>query len=97
MSLVSKQPAVVKEEVQTNTTQVLVAKADIAVVGVDDEPSRAIAERLPSLPEPVRSELRRAVRERYAGQKDHRQRAWFEWNRASNRAERALDASFSSP
>ena len=57
----------------------------------------AIAERLPSLPEPVRSELRRAVRERNAARKDRRPRAWFEWNLASSRARRALDASLSSP
>ncbi len=57
----------------------------------------AIAERLPSLPEPLRSDIRRAVRERYVKRGENRQRAWFEWNLASSRARRAFDASFSSP
>jgi len=74
-------------------------KLDIVYLarGLSPDAIPAIAERLPSLPEPVRSELRRAVRERYAAQKDRRQRAWFEWNLASSRARQALDASFSSP
>lgn len=74
-------------------------KLDIVYLarGLSPDAIPAIAERLPSLPEPVRSELRRAVRERYAARKDRRQRAWFEWNLASSRARRALDASFSSP
>lgn len=56
----------------------------------------AIAERLPALPDSVRSELRRAVREQDAKRKE-RPRAWFEWNLASRRARRAMEASFSSP
>ena len=57
----------------------------------------AIAARLPSLPEPLRSEIHRAVLERYAAGNEGRQRAWFEWNLASHRARQALDASFTSP
>ena len=57
----------------------------------------AIAERLPSLPEPTRSELRRAVRERHAARPEDRQSAWFEWSLASSRARQALEASFTSP
>jgi hypothetical protein len=57
----------------------------------------AIAERLPSLPEPMRSDIRRAVRERYAARNEGRQRTWFEWNLASSRARRAVEASFTSP
>jgi hypothetical protein len=56
----------------------------------------AIAARLPALPEPVRSEVSRAVRERYAA-RHQRQRVWFEWNLASNRARQALDANFATP
>jgi hypothetical protein len=65
--------------------------------GLSPDAIPAIAERLPSLPEPMRSELRHAVRERHAAREDRRQRAWFEWNLASSSARRALDASFSSP
>jgi hypothetical protein len=74
-------------------------KLDITYLarGLSPDAIPAIAERLPSLPEPVRSELRRAVWGRHAARKDLRQRAWFEWNLASSRARRALDASFSSP
>jgi hypothetical protein len=74
-------------------------KLDIVYLarGLSPDAIPAIAERLPSLPEPVRSELRRAVREGYAAREDRRRRAWFEWNLASSRARRALDASFSSP
>ena len=57
----------------------------------------AIAERLPALPEPLRSEIRRAVRERFAAGSEIRPRAWFEWNLASNRARQALNASFAAP
>jgi hypothetical protein len=73
-------------------------KLDILYLARDLSPDAvpAIAQRLPSLPEPVRSEIRRAVRERYAG-RDNRSRAWFEWNRASHRARQALDASFAAP
>jgi hypothetical protein len=74
-------------------------KLDIEYLARDLPPDAipAIAERLPSLPEPVRSELRRAVQKRYAARKDHWPRAWFEWNLARSRAQRSLDASFSSP
>jgi hypothetical protein len=57
----------------------------------------AIAERLPSLPEPMRSDIRRAVREQSAAREENRQRTWFEWNLASSRARQALNASFASP
>jgi len=57
----------------------------------------AIAERLPSLPEPVRADVRRAVRERYAAHHDDRPRNWYEWNLARSRARKALDASFAAP
>lgn len=74
-------------------------KLDVAYLARELSPDAvpAIAERLASLPDPVRSELRRAVRERYTGRKGLLPRAWFEWNLASSRARRALDASFSSP
>jgi hypothetical protein len=45
----------------------------------------------------VRSNLGRAVRERYAAINRGRQRTWFEWNLASSRARQALNASFASP
>jgi hypothetical protein len=57
----------------------------------------AIVERLPSLPEPMRSDILRAARERYAVRNEGRQRTWFEWNLASSRARQALNASFASP
>jgi hypothetical protein len=57
----------------------------------------AIADRLPSMPEPLRSEIRDAVRKRYARRDGGRQRAWFEWNLASARARTAVEASFASP
>jgi hypothetical protein len=57
----------------------------------------AIAERLPSLPEPMRSDIRRSVREQYAASDEARQRTWFEWNLAGSRARQALNASFASP
>ena len=56
----------------------------------------AIAERLPSLPEPLRSEVRDAVRKQDARRDGGRQRSWFEWNLASARARRAVEASFAS-
>lgn len=52
----------------------------------------AIAARLPSLPEPARSELRRAVLARWAAPVEGRERAWYEWNLASRRARDALAA-----
>jgi hypothetical protein len=57
----------------------------------------AIADRLPSMPEPLRSEIRDAMRKRYARRDGRRQRAWFEWNLASARARTAVEASLASP
>jgi Domain of unknown function (DUF4153) len=72
---------------------------DIAYLarGLSPDAIPAIAQRLPSLPEPTRSDLRRALRDHYAGDRQERRRAWFEWNLASSRARRALDAIFDSP
>jgi len=53
----------------------------------------AIAERLPSLPEPTRSEIRLAVQEWHGKHGEKRPRAWFEWNLASSRARQALNDS----
>ena len=74
-------------------------KLDVAYLtrGLSADAIPAIAERLPSLPEPLRSDIRRAVRERWAGSNERRQRTWFEWNLASSRARQALNASFASP
>jgi hypothetical protein len=74
-------------------------KLDVAYLtrGLSPDAIPAIADRLPSLPEPIRSEIRRAVLERYGARDDIRQRAWFEWNLASSRARQALEASFASP
>ncbi len=74
-------------------------KLDVAYLtrGLSRDAVPAIAERLPSLPEPQRSDIRRAVRERYAARSEGRQRTWFEWNLASSRAQQALNASFASP
>jgi hypothetical protein len=57
----------------------------------------AIAERLPLLPEPMRSDVRNAVRQRYTGRIGARRRAWFEWNLARARAWQAVEASVDSP
>jgi hypothetical protein len=65
--------------------------------GLSPDAIPAIAERLPALPEPMRSDIRRAVRERQARRDEGRQRAWFEWNLASSRARQSLDASFAPP
>ncbi|NOT09443.1 MAG: DUF4173 domain-containing protein [Gemmatimonadales bacterium] len=74
-------------------------KLDVAYLTQELSPDAipAIAERLPSLPEPMRSELHRAVRERSAARNDGRQRRWFEWNLAGSRARQALDASLAAP
>ena len=74
-------------------------KLDVAYLtrGLSPDAIPAIAERLPSLPEPMRSDIRRAVRERYAARNEGRQRTWFEWNLASSRARQALNASFAFP
>jgi hypothetical protein len=45
----------------------------------------------------MRSDIRRAVRERYAARNEGRERTWFEWNLASSRARQALNASFATP
>ncbi len=57
----------------------------------------AIAERLASLPEPMRSEVRDAVRKQYAGPHESGHRAWFEWNLAKAQARRAMERTFASP
>jgi Domain of unknown function (DUF4153) len=74
-------------------------KLDIAYLtrGLSPDAIPALAERLPSLPERLRSDIRRAVRERYAGRNEGRQRTWFEWNLANSRARRALNESFAAP
>ena len=74
-------------------------KLDVAYLsrGLSPDALPAIAERLPSLPEPMRSDIGRAVRERYAKGTESRQRTWFEWNLARSRARQALNARFVSP
>jgi two-component system sensor histidine kinase BaeS len=74
-------------------------KLDVAYLtrGLSPDALPAIAERLPSLPEPMRSDIGRAVRKRYAKGNDGRQRSWFEWNLARSRSRQALNASFASP
>lgn len=71
-------------------------KLDVAYLARELSPDAipAVAERLHTLPEPLRSELRRAVWEHSAAPRNRRQRAWFEWNLARARAWRALDRSF---
>lgn len=56
----------------------------------------AIAEGLPSLPEPTRSELRRAVRKRYAARREMADGRWYEWNLARARAREVLTTNFRS-
>jgi hypothetical protein len=74
-------------------------KLDVAYLtrGLSPDAIPAIAERLASLPEPMRSDIRRAVGGRYAARTEGRQRTWFEWNLASSRARQALNASFAPP
>jgi len=74
-------------------------KLDVAYLtgGLSPDAIPAIAERLPALPEPMRSDIRSAVREQSAAREDGRQRTWFEWNLASSRARQALNASFAAP
>ncbi|MFN0179576.1 MAG: DUF4153 domain-containing protein [Gemmatimonadales bacterium] len=74
-------------------------KLDVAYLtaGLTADAIPAIGERLPSLPEPIRSEILRALRKRDAGGDKGRPRTWYEWNLASGRARRALDASAASP
>ena len=73
-------------------------KLDVAYLaqGLSPDAIPVIAQRLPSLPEPMRTDLSRAVREQFAKRNERRQRTWFEWNLASSRARRAL-AGFTSP
>lgn len=74
-------------------------KLDVAYLTTGLSPGAipAIAERLPSLPEPIRSEVRRAVQERHAARDESRRRAWYEWNLARSRAQKALNESFGAP
>lgn len=74
-------------------------KLDVAYLtrGLSSDAIPAIAQRLPALPGPVRADVRRAVRQRYATRGEPRERAWFEWNLASSRARQALAASFATP
>lgn len=63
-------------------------KLDIAYLANELSPNAipAIADRLASLPEPTRSELRTAVHTRYAKRIDLAEGRWFEWNQARARA-----------
>lgn len=63
-------------------------KLDVAYLtkGLSSGALPAIAEGLPSLPELTRSELVRAVQERWKGRSENRPRRWFEWNLAASRA-----------
>ena len=56
----------------------------------------AIAERLPSLPEPTRSELRLAVQKHYAAHRDMAEGSWYEWNLARTRAKAVFTTNFAS-
>jgi len=74
-------------------------KLDVAYLteGLSAAAIPTIAERLPAFPEPVRSDIQRAVRERYAAREVGRPPSWYEWNLARRRARQALDASFALP
>ena len=50
-----------------------------------------IVRRLPSLPEPARSELRHALEKRYTGRGRFFDRQWYEWNYRRIEAKRSLD------
>src|SRR5690606_36226768 len=67
-------------------------KLDIAYLSESLSPDAvpAIMERLPSLPEPTRTELLTAIRVRHDSRSGQRERAWYEWNRAHHQARRAL-------
>jgi len=71
-------------------------KLDVAYLTRELSPNAipAIAERLPSLPEPTRSELRNAVRTRYAARRDMAEGSWYEWNLARARAREVLTTNF---
>jgi len=73
-------------------------KLDVAYLTSELSPDAipAIAERLPSLPEPVRSELYSAVRKRYAAHRDMAEGRWYEWNLARTRARAIFTTTFGS-
>ena len=70
---------------------------DYLTRGLSPDAIPAVAERLASVPEPLRSEIRDAVRKQYAAHERGRQRAWFEWNLASARARKAIDTNLATP
>jgi uncharacterized protein DUF4153 len=74
-------------------------KLDVSYLtqGLSPDAIPVIMARLPSLPEPMRSDIRRAVQERYAQRNKGRERTWFEWNLAGSRARQAVNAGFASP
>lgn len=57
----------------------------------------AIGERLASLPEPARDELRLAVLEQSTRRKLDKEPRWFEWNRSRSRAREVLAERFKNP
>jgi hypothetical protein len=71
-------------------------KLDVAYLTRELSPDAipAIAERLPSLPEPIRSELYRAVQKRYAARRDMAEGRWYEWNLARVRARAVFATDF---
>lgn len=74
-------------------------KLDVAYLtrGLSPDAIPSIAERLPSIPEPLRTEIRDSVRKQYSKRDEGRPRTWYEWNLASMRARRALEANFATP
>lgn len=74
-------------------------KLDVAYLtrGLSSDAIPAIVERLPSLPEPMQSEIRRDVGEEFAKRTEGRPHRWFEWNWATGRARQALGANGVSP
>ena len=74
-------------------------KLDVAYLTreLSDDAVPALVERLPLLPEPVRSDLRRAVQKRYTAHNELRQGSWYEWNLSRSRARQALNESFAAP
>jgi hypothetical protein len=69
---------------------------DVAYLARELSPNAipAIAVGLASLPEPTRSELRGAVRTRYAARRDMAAGKWYEWNLARARARAILTTVF---
>ena len=65
---------------------------DVAYLARELSPNAipAIAERLPSLPEPTRSALRDSVRMHYAARREMAEGRWYEWNLARARAREVL-------